>query len=305
MPEQYKYPPKSLLFGKVDRQSEVFHKMHESGNQRGEVRLVQHCRTIDSSTHKFYHIHGMNSRHHLDLYFSDKEDMVFGEESFIFPLVNLHYKFSSGHIRGNLLIDISFGSYVHHLYSASNFFKEMVVLKSNEHCIMEVSRWQHDRTGAYDWKHASSFIVGLEGKRDQHEDIEMRLKSCIKQVLKCNFEQENIISPMVLPLADCVFSALLLDVISKNEDEYMRNLEKIIKLLKPQRQLILFGLLDTTYITVGGHRLHFLKYDESFVKNAFNKLGLVIDYCAVQRRRNVSDLIDHGAIIFVVAHKRE
>ncbi|XP_018430501.1 PREDICTED: nicotinamide N-methyltransferase-like, partial [Nanorana parkeri] len=210
-----------------------------------------------------------------------------------------------GQIAGKLLIDISMGSLIPHLYSACNVFKDMVVLKLNEQCIMELSRWLHDLTGAYDWGYTSAAVAELEGTKDQLQDQELQLKSCIKQILKCDFERENISSPVALPLADCIVSALILDAISKDKDEYMRNLEKMIKLLRPGGKLILMGLLDATYIVVGGKRFHRLKYDEDFVKNALGKLGLVIDYCAVQKRRNMSDLIDYRSAVFVVARKGE
>ncbi|KAM5163657.1 indolethylamine N-methyltransferase-like isoform 2-T2 [Mantella aurantiaca] len=260
---------------------------------------------MDCTTHKFYHIHGMDSRDFSDLYHSNKEDMVFRDDTLIFPMMNLHYQFSSCRVAGKTLIDISVGSFIHHLYSASNSFQDIIILKSNEKCIMELSRWLHDRTGAYDWTHTSATAAELEGNRDQLQEKESRLKSSIKQILKCDFEQENITSPVELPLADCVFCVWILDVISKNEDEYMRNLEKILKLLKPGGYLLLISSLDTTYFTVGGERLHIFTYDESFVKNTLSKLGLVIDYCAVQRRRNVSDLIDYKTVMFTVAQKGE
>ncbi|PIO15132.1 hypothetical protein AB205_0132500, partial [Aquarana catesbeiana] len=170
---------------------------------------------------------------------------------------------------------------------------------------MELSRWLHDRTGAYDWSHTSSAAAELEGTRGQLQDKEMRLRSSIMQILKCDFEQVNITSPVLLPLADCVISVSILDVISKNEDEYMKNLEKIIKLLKPGGQLLLFSLLDATYWVAGAERFHCFKCNEEFVKNAFVKLGLVIDYCAVQRRRNISDIIDYKAFLFIVGCKGE
>ncbi|KAM5125763.1 nicotinamide N-methyltransferase-like isoform 2-T2 [Mantella aurantiaca] len=235
---------------------------------------------MDCTTHKFYHIHGMDSRDHLDLY-------------------------CSGRVAGKTLIDISPGSFIHHLYSASNSFQEIVVVKSNEKCIMELSRWLHDRTGAYDWMHTSAAAADLEGNRDQHQEKESCLKSSIKQILKCDFEQENITSPVELPLADCVLCVWILDVISKNEEEYMRNLEKTLKLLKPGGHLLLMSSIDATYFTAGGERLHAFTHDESFVKNTLSKLGLVIDYCAVQRRRNVSDLTDYKAFMFTVAIKGE
>ncbi|KAM5164225.1 indolethylamine N-methyltransferase-like [Mantella aurantiaca] len=260
---------------------------------------------MDSTSHKFYHIHGMDSRDYSDLYCSDKTGKLFREDTLIFPMMNLHYQFSSGRVAGNTLIDISMGSFIYHLYSASSSFQEMILLKTNEKCIMELSRWLHDRTGAYDWTHASANAAELEGNRDQHPEKESRLKSSIKQILKCDFEEENITSPVELPLADCVINVWMLETISKNEDEYMRNLQKILKLLKPGGKLLLFSVLDATYFTAGGKRFHVFKDDEAFVKKALSKLGLVIDYCAVQRRRNISDLAIYTAVMFTVAHKVE
>ncbi|KAM5163575.1 nicotinamide N-methyltransferase-like [Mantella aurantiaca] len=260
---------------------------------------------MDSTEHKFYHIHGMDSRDLSDLYFSDKEDMIFRDDSLIFPIKNLHYQFSSGRVKGKFLIDVSNCSFIHHLYSAFKSFQKIVVLKTNEKCIMELSRWLHDRTGAYDWTHTSATAAELEGNRDQHQEKESRLKSSIKQILKCDFEQENITSPVELPLTDCVHIARILEAISKDGDEYMRNLEKTLKLLKPGGQLLLFSVTYATYFTAGGERLHVFTHDESFVKNTLSKLGLVIDYCAVQRRHNVSDLTDYKAVMFIVAIKEE
>ncbi|KAM5164975.1 indolethylamine N-methyltransferase-like [Mantella aurantiaca] len=280
-------------------------KAHNYLNSCSEVRSVQDWRTMDSNSCKLYHIHGLDSRDLSDLYYSDKENMVFGEDSLIFPMMNLHYQFSSCRVVGKTLIDISIGSFIHHLYSASNFFQKMIVLKFNEKCIMELCRWLHNRTGAYDWTHTSAAAAELEGNRDQLQEKESCLKSSIKQIVKCDFEQENITSPVELPLTDCVLIFLIMNVINKNEDEYMRNLEKISKLLKPGGQLLLISVIDATYFIAGGERFQFFKHDEAFVKNALSKLGLVIDYCAVQRRRNVSDLTDYKASMFTVAIKGE
>ncbi|XP_073457468.1 indolethylamine N-methyltransferase-like [Aquarana catesbeiana] len=260
---------------------------------------------MDSTTHQFYHIHGWDSRDDLDLYYSNKEDMVFANDTLKFPMESLHYHLNSGQVKGTFMIDISAGSFIHHLLSASNCFQKIIILKLQEKCIMEVTRWLHDRTGAYDWTHASGAAAVLEGTREQLQETEMRLRSSVKQILKCDFEQEDITSPVQLPLADCIISALILESISKNEDEYMKNLEKILKMLKCGGQLLLFGLVDSTYKTVKGKRIHRFKCNEEFVKNALGKLGLVIDYYAVKTRSNVSDLTDYRAVLFIVAHKGE
>ncbi|XP_018430250.1 PREDICTED: nicotinamide N-methyltransferase-like [Nanorana parkeri] len=260
---------------------------------------------MDSIPKKLYNIHGFDSRSNLELYFSDKEDMVFKEDFLTFPLMNLHYVFSRGFICGNLLIDFSSGAFIHHLYSAANIFKDMIIMKFNEKCSMEVRRWHGDRTGAFSWNHTKTSVEELEGKSDQTQDKELNLKASIKHIVTCNLEEENLAHPLVLPLTDCVISAGLLDVISKDEEDYMRNLGKVSNLLKIGGHLILLGAINATYITAGADRFHWFTHDESFVRSALSKLGFVIDYCAVQRRRNVSDLIDYSHIYFIAAHKEK
>ncbi|XP_018430253.1 PREDICTED: nicotinamide N-methyltransferase-like [Nanorana parkeri] len=260
---------------------------------------------MDSIPKKFYRIHRFDSRSHLELYFSGKEDMVFKEDILKFPMMNLHYVFSRGFIRGNLLIDLSLGSFIHHLYSAANIFKDIIIMKFSEKCSMEVRRWLGDRTGAFSWNHTKTSVEELEGKSDQTQDKELNLKASIKHIVTCNLEEENLTHPLVLPLADCVISMGLLDVVSKDEEDYMRNLEKASNLLKIGGHLILIGAINATYMTTGADRFHLYKYDESFVRSTLSKLGFVIDYCAAQRRRNVSDLLDYSHIIFIAAHKEK
>ncbi|XP_068102616.1 indolethylamine N-methyltransferase-like [Hyperolius riggenbachi] len=258
---------------------------------------------MDGEPKKFYHEDDFDSRHYLETFFSDKPDMDFAEDSLKFPLMNSHYIFSSGFVKGDVLIDVSFASFIHHLYPACDIFKDIIILKLNERCNMETSRWKDTRTGCFTWTHASAHATKLEGKSEQIQDKEVQLKTAISHVISCDFDNENITYPVVLPLADCVTSGLMLNAISKDEDDYMRNLDKISKLLRPGGHLILAGLLNASYVINGGERFHLFKHDESFVKNALLKLGFVIDYCAVQRRRNESKLTDYKAVMCLTACK--
>ncbi|XP_068102613.1 indolethylamine N-methyltransferase-like [Hyperolius riggenbachi] len=258
---------------------------------------------MDCEPKKFYHEHDFDSRHYLETYYSDKPGMAFAEDSLKFPVVISHYLFSSGIVKGDVLIDISSGSLIHHLYSACDVFKDIILLKLNERCTMETSRWKDTRTGAFTWAHASSHAAKLEGKSAEIQDKDEQLKTSISHVISCDFENENITYPVVLPLADCVTSLLILDFISNNEDKYIKNLEKISKLLRPGGHVIIGALLNASYFLVAGEKFHILKYDESFVKAALSKLGFVIDYCAVQRRRDDSKLTDYKAVMFIAAFK--
>ncbi|XP_075696789.1 nicotinamide N-methyltransferase-like [Rhinoderma darwinii] len=260
---------------------------------------------MDSSPHKLYHVHDFDSRQSLEHYFSDKSDIVFGEDFLKFVIENLRQVFTVGHINGDILIDLSSGSVVHHLYSACEFFKNILVLKINNRCIMELKRWVDDRTGAFYWGHTSALLQEKEENSDQCQDQEAKLRSALQHVVKYDLEKENMTDPLVLPPADCVISVWLLDIISKDQDDYIRYLRKFSRLLKPGGHIIIIGVLGSTYFTVGKDKFHVFTYDESFVRKVLVGEGFFIDYCKVNERTAVSDLIDHKAVIFIAAHKEK
>ncbi|XP_071969406.1 nicotinamide N-methyltransferase-like [Engystomops pustulosus] len=260
---------------------------------------------MDCSTYKLYHVHGFDSRQLLENYFSDKPDMVFGDDSLKFPMENLAKTFKIGHIRGDILIDLSHASLIHPLYAASEFFKHIIVLKIQDRCILELKRWVDTRTGAFHWGHAAQLHADIVGKSDCLEASEGKVRSALQHVIKCDLEKENMTEPIDLPPADCIISAWLLDYICKDQDDYIRYLRKFSKLLKLGGHLILFGCLNATYSTVGRDRFHFFKYDEEFARKALVGEGFVIDRCEVKKRTNVSDLIDYKAVIFIAAHKEK
>ncbi|XP_069804562.1 nicotinamide N-methyltransferase-like [Dendropsophus ebraccatus] len=255
-----------------------------------------------SSTHKLYHVHGCDSRQLLEDYFSDKAEMVFAEDSLIFPIEQLTRTFAGGHIKGDILVDLSAGSPVHHLYVACEFFEHIIVLKASDRCIMEMKKWLDTRTGAFSWEHAAKILGEIEGKRDELDDKKAKVRSAAQHVVICDFEKKNVTDPIVLPPADCIISGLLLDFICKDQDDYIRYLRKFSGLLKPGGHLILFGALDRTYAMVGKDKIHSLTYDEEFVKKALVGEGFVIDDCKVKERTAVSHHTDYKAVIFIAAH---
>ncbi|XP_075047532.1 nicotinamide N-methyltransferase-like [Mixophyes fleayi] len=260
---------------------------------------------MDCSSRKLYHVHDFDSNAYLDTYFSDKPEMVFGDEFIKFPMEKLHHVFSEGLIKGDILIDICAGSFIHHLYSACGFFKQISVLKFNEKCIMELNKWLHTCTGAFDWRHASAYIKEIEGSSDQYQEKEITLKTAIKLIVKCDIEKENLTDLMALPQADCVISAGILDFISKDQDDYIRYLRRIAKLLKLGGHLILIGLLNATYFEMGQDRFHIFNCDENDIRKVLTGEGFIIDHCDVFRRKAVSDLTDYEAIVFITAYREK
>ncbi|XP_069804345.1 nicotinamide N-methyltransferase-like [Dendropsophus ebraccatus] len=257
-----------------------------------------------SSTYKRYHVDGFDSRQHLEHYTSDKAETALQEDTLIFPIENLAKTFIMGHIKGDVLLDLSMGAFVHHLYAACEFFKHIIVLKVSDRCIMELKRWLDTRTGAFNWEHATKLHVEIGGDSDQLQDKEGKLRSAIPHVVICDLEKENMTDPIVLPPADCIISVCFLDVTCKDQEDYIRYLRKISRLLKPGGHLLLIACLDMTYYTVGNDKFHAFTYNEEFVRKALAGEGFVIDECKVKKRTAVSDLIDYKSVMLIDAHKK-
>ncbi|KAG8578127.1 hypothetical protein GDO81_010395 [Engystomops pustulosus] len=209
------------------------------------------------------------------------------------------------HIKGDILIDLSISSMIHHLYSACELFKHIIVLKVNDRCIMELKRWVDTRTGAFDWRHAAQLYVDKEGNSDDIQCKEGKVRSALQHVVKFDPEKENMTEPIDLPPADCIISAWLLEIISKDKQDYIRYLRKFSKLLKPGGHLILVGSLEATYFKIGKEKFHFLTCDEEFVRGVLVGEGFKIDHCNVFKRTVESDLADHKYVIFIAAHREE
>ncbi|KAM4015574.1 indolethylamine N-methyltransferase-like [Anomaloglossus baeobatrachus] len=261
---------------------------------------------MDRGDHKLYHVHDFDSRSYLDTYMSDK-DMTFADDIIIFPLKKLHFAFNEGHITGDTIIDISCGSFIYHLYSATNYFKEMIILRASDSCIMEINKWVDTRTGAFDWSHTLEMLAGITGNSDWDIHPHTNLKATIQPVLRCDLNQENLTDPEILPLADCVITLTFLDTTSKDGDDYKRNLKKIVKLMKPGGHLMLIGCLNASFFMMGEEKFHMFKYNEKFVREALIDEGLIIDDCEVHERKVkvMSHLSDYEKFIFISAHKNE
>ncbi|XP_068130589.1 indolethylamine N-methyltransferase-like [Hyperolius riggenbachi] len=258
---------------------------------------------MDPSQTKIYNKHGFNSKVFLETYFSEKSTSGFREELLKFPMEKCHQACVSGDIKGDLLIDISIGPVVHHLYPMCGLFKDILLFRFMERCIIELRKWRNAHDEAFDWTHISPTMTELLGDSKQWELKDALLKSKIKQVVKCHTEKENLTDPLQLPQADCMTTAWILDTISTDKDTYMSNLRKIVKFVKPGGHLLLVGALEGTYYMVGNQRMHLFKYNENFVKNALAKEGFTVTQCEVLPSKVGTDLTDYKGKVFVAARK--
>nr|ACO51996.1 Nicotinamide N-methyltransferase [Aquarana catesbeiana] len=257
---------------------------------------------MERGSHKFYHVHGFHSRKFLDTYCSDKTEMP--HTCIRYPMEKFHNAFCSGDFKGDVLMDFSIGPVIHHLYSAQKYFRNIILLKPTEHCILEVKKWMNSRTGAFDWSHTSTFAAEMAGNSDQCEEKEVGLRAAITHVVKFDPNLENLTDPIVLPQADCLTSCTILEVISKDLDDFVKNCRRLSKLLKPGGSLLYYGVLNGTFYMVGGERFHMVKYNESNLRSILSNEGFVITHLEVSQRKAESDLSDFDSVVLCTAYKQ-
>ncbi|XP_077105824.1 nicotinamide N-methyltransferase-like [Ranitomeya variabilis] len=256
-----------------------------------------------SSPTKFYLEDDFDSKQFLEQYFSDNPKTNLSADFLEFPLKNLTKTFSEGKIKGDTLIDLSVGPMVCHLLAACDYFKNIIVLRSRDRCITELKKWADSQTGLLDWGHVAKRYVDPEGKSENFLKKEEKVRSAAQHVMKIDLEKENIIEPKVLPQADAIISAGLLDMISKEEEQYMKYVKRFARLLRLGGDLVIIGDLKATQFTVGKDKFHAMNYNEDLVKKALVGGGFVVDHSEVKERTAVSNLSDYKGVVFMVAHK--
>ncbi|XP_053310822.1 nicotinamide N-methyltransferase-like [Spea bombifrons] len=227
------------------------------------------------------------------------------EEVVVNTMKYLHKVQALGHMNGDLLIDISISPAVFHLVAICECFKEITILEFNDFCISELKKWVNSHEEAYDWSHVSMFLTDLEGKSGWWQEKENVLKRKINHIAKCDLSKDNPTDPLVLPKADCITSGYLLDVVSKDKNEYMSNLRKISSLLKPGGRLILLAAINMSYYKIGEHKYASLSYDEEFLRTALKREDFTIEYYEVQVKKSLTDFNDHEKAVFISALKQK
>ncbi|XP_053310049.1 nicotinamide N-methyltransferase-like [Spea bombifrons] len=260
---------------------------------------------MDSTTFKYYHVHEFDSKCYLDAFLSPNTNKQLQEEAIWRPMKYMHKELVSGHVKGYNLIDITVGPSICHLFPVCEFFKEITILEFNRFCVAELDKWLSNDKEAFDWSHASKFMMDLEGKSGGWKEKEELLRGKIKSILKCDITKDNPTDPVELPKADCIICMWVLDVISTDKDAYISNLRKISSLLKPGGRLMLVSDINATFYIVGEHKYGVLTYDEEFLKTALKNEGYIIETYEAHDRKVCLDYIDYEKLAFLTALKPE
>ncbi|XP_069829599.1 indolethylamine N-methyltransferase-like [Dendropsophus ebraccatus] len=255
-----------------------------------------------SSTLKHYHDEEFDSKLFNETFFSHGGISII-EENMVYPAKILHDLFSSGEVKGEILLDISMGSIMYQLISASNYFKDIYVLEFTDANLKHFKKWLAKEEGATDWSFACQKVCEFEGIGDMSKEKEDQVRRKIKEVIKWEDYEKSCMSPQLVPEVDCVLSLWVLIPISKTKKDFQRNLKEFTSRLKIGGHLILFVGLNMTFYKMGKHKYCFLSVDEDFVRESVIKAGLVIEKVDSLPRKVDTDIVDYKHLLFVLARK--
>ncbi|XP_078538461.1 nicotinamide N-methyltransferase-like [Lissotriton helveticus] len=193
-----------------------------------------------------------------------------------FILENLHKTFSSGEVKGDLLIDIGSGPSIHTIISACECFKEIIASDWTDTNRQAYERWLRNEPGAFDWTPVLSMVCELEGDRTKCAEKEKKIRATVKQVLKCDVTESNPLNPVILPPADCLVTSLCLEAACTDLNTYTQALRNITTLLKTGGHLVLIGVIGCNNYQVGQKLFPDLHLSEEFVKTTITSNGYVI-----------------------------
>ena len=109
--------------------------------------------------------------------------------------------------------------------------------------------------------------------RDKWEDRQAKARLAIKEIVKCDVHKSNPLEPKVYEPFDAIVTSTCLECACPDTESYKKALMNITSLLKPGGTLILFGVLNDSFYTVGTKTFYTLNIDEEFIKAAVTETG--------------------------------
>ncbi|XP_069598006.1 nicotinamide N-methyltransferase-like isoform X1 [Ranitomeya imitator] len=250
------------------------------------------------------YIDHFNPKDYLQTYYEPKEGMLYGEWT-DFILRNLHETFTNGGVRGDTLLDFGTGPTIYQLLSACEVFDEIIVSDFLEQNRVEFQKWLKKDPDAFDWTHIIKYVCDLEGNKEDYEKKAEKLRSKVKEVLKCDALKRNPYDPIVVPPVDCLLSCLCLEVPCEDIKSYCEVLKNFKDLIKPGGHLLISSVLNATFYYVGKTCFGSMTTNKEDLEMAFKEAGYQIEKAAYAPRIDKSqmDISNYDAHYFILARK--
>ncbi|KAM5140741.1 uncharacterized protein ACMZJ9_014607 [Mantella aurantiaca] len=240
---------------------------------------------------------------YLQMYYDPAHETLSEWTNFV--LKNLHDVFSSGDVGGDTIIDIGTGPTIHQLLSACEAFNNIIVSDFLEQNLAELQKWLKKAPGKFDWTSLIRRVCELEGNRMSCEEKAEKLRSKVKEVLKCDVLKRNPFEPLTLLPVDCVISCLCLEVCCKDMDSFYNVLTNIKDLIKPGGHLLLLSMLNGHFYSVGDKHFSALPITKEGLEKALKDAGYEIVELkfSAQNYESMTDIFTADTHYYVNARK--
>ncbi|XP_044522266.1 nicotinamide N-methyltransferase isoform X1 [Gracilinanus agilis] len=255
-------------------------------------------------TSKDAYLSHFNPQSYLEKYYTFGPSPSAEKQILMHVLRRLAKTFSSGRVKGDLLIDIGTGPTIYQLLSACESFKEIVVTDYTDQNLEELSKWLKKEPGAFDWSPVVKYVCELEGDREKWAEKEERLRQKVKHSLKCDVTQSQPLGSVSLPQADCLLTALCLDAACKDLPTYQQALKNLSSLLKPGGFLVFIDALKSSYYMIGDQKFSSLSLTEEEVEDAVVKAGYTIKEFEVISQSYSNTRANNKGIFYLVGQKQ-
>ncbi|XP_013421987.1 indolethylamine N-methyltransferase [Lingula anatina] len=185
----------------------------------------------------------------------------------------LHKIFSSGTITGRRILEIGSGPVIANLIPSAKWF-DRITLSEYAKCNRDelVKWWAADDT-AHDWSPHFKYHAKLDGDESKWMENQLTFREKMTPVKHCDVTKEDILSPNPVEPFDAVLSSLCLEAACHDVASYQRALVNIARLLRHGGHIVLVGVLDETYYTVGKEKFFCLPLDKAKITNALKSAG--------------------------------
>ncbi|XP_069804187.1 nicotinamide N-methyltransferase-like [Dendropsophus ebraccatus] len=255
-----------------------------------------------NTSHKSYFDEEHNPKDLLESHFS-QEDVEIIDETMKEPAKRLHEVFSSGLVKGKTLLNVSIGSMVYPLISASNFFSDIYVIDTTDASVNHFKQWLKKGDEATDWSFVFKLVCQLEGNPAGWKEKEEQVRRAIKRVDLYNPFDSACTDSVVLPQLDCVIMVFLLQVICKTKEDFRKNLKTFTSWLKIGGHLVSLFAINMTFYRVGEQKFSSLTMDEKFMREELANAGFEIVKEEILPTSIETDLVDYKNFYFSVVRK--
>ncbi|XP_078522384.1 nicotinamide N-methyltransferase-like [Lissotriton helveticus] len=232
-------------------------------------------------------------------------DSEFTDESVIQPMRQLEQLLASGSVKGDTLVLYGVLVNIHLLFPTSAYFKEITIMEYLDTNLQYIDNWLKNHPKSFDWTQCLKPIQENQEERQKWIDNEEKTKRLIKNTMKLDVCESGPVAPKSFPQVDCLLIPYTLIVLCKDHVSFISSMKDLSSLLKSGGHLLMFLLMECTYMYIADFKFPMLCVNEDFVRKVLKEEGFMIKEAQTKPRLNETkfSIMDYSSVMFIHAVK--